>query len=181
MGELPIITLERLVLRPFTLDDAKLIQKYAGDKEIAKMTLNIPHPYEDGMAEEWINTHFDDYNNGKSLTLAITNKKEKYLIGAIGLRLNKKYEHAELGYWIGKKYWNNGYCTEAAKGIIKYGFNEMNLNRIYASHLKKNPASGRVMEKVGMKYEGLFREHVKKWGDFQDLVYNGIIKKDHID
>ena len=180
MKKLPTIELKRIVLRPFTLDDAKVVQELAGDKEVAKTTLNVPHPYEDGMAEEWIKKHEKEFKNGNLVTLAITHKKEGYLIGTINIKLNQKFENGELGYWVGKKYWNNGYCTEAAKGMLKYGFGELKLNRIYAAHLKKNPASGEVMKKVGMKYEGVLREYVKKWGEFEDLVYYGILKKEYI-
>lgn len=180
MTKMPTIKLERLYLRPFTLDDSKTVQKLAGDKEVAKKTLDIPYPYEDGIAEKWINTHDEEYTNNKSLTLAIIHIKGEDLIGAIGLKLNNKDENGELGYWVGREYWNDGYCTEAAKGIVKYGFEEMKLNRIYANHLKKNPASGKVMEKIGMKYEGLFRKHVKNRGEFEDLVYYGILKEEYL-
>ena len=63
--------------------------------------------------------------------------------------------------------------------MLKYGFEKMNLNRIYACHLGKNPASGKVMEKIGMKYEGLLRKHVKKWGKYEDLLYYGLLKKEY--
>lgn len=179
MKTLPTIQLERLTLRPFRLDDAKVVQELAGDTYIAEMTLYIPHPYEDGLAEEWIRTHFDNFNEDRSLELAIVHKEEKYLIGAICIGCNKKFDHGELAYWIGRKYKNNGYCTEAAKGIVKYAFEEMNLNRIYARYLGKNPASGKVMEKLGMKYEGLLRQHVRKWGEYEDLVHYGLLKNEY--
>ena len=164
---MPYIETERLRLRPFNLEDSKEVQRLAGDIEIAKTTLNIPHPYEDGMAEDWISRHAEAYGKGISLTLAITDKEEKYLIGAIGLIINKEHNRAELGYWIGKPYWNKGYCTEAAKA----------LNKICATHLKRNPASGKVMQKIGMEQEGVFKEHVKKWGKYEDLVYYGMVRK----
>lgn len=78
MVKLPYIETERLILRPFNLEDAKKVQGLAGDIEIAKTTLHIPHPYEDGMAEEWISRHVEEYERGISLTLAITDKKEKH-------------------------------------------------------------------------------------------------------
>ena len=177
MIKLPCIETERLILRPFNLEDAKEVQRLAGDIEIAKTTLHIPHPYEDGMAEEWINRHVEAYERGVSLTLAITHKEEKYLIGAVGLIINKDHDRAELGYWIGKPYWNKGYCLEAAKALCDYGFQKIGLNKICASHLKRNPASGKVMQKIGMEQEGVFREHVKKWGKYEDLVYYGMVGK----
>jgi len=179
MKALPTIQLERLLLRPFSLDDAKVVQELAGDKYVAEMTLNIPYPYEDGMAEEWIKTHIDNFNEDRTLTLAIVHQEEKYLIGTISIGLNKKFAHGELAYWIGRKYKNKGYCTEAANGIVKYAFEEMKLNRIYARHLGKNPASGKVMKKIGMKYEGLLRQHVRKWGEYEDLVHYGLLKDEY--
>ncbi|MGN7356675.1 GNAT family N-acetyltransferase [Paenibacillus sp. SAF-054] len=151
----------------------------AGDKYIAEMTLNIPHPYEDGIAEQWIQTHQDHFREGRSIDLAIVHTEEQYLIGAISIGLNKSFDHGELGYWIGKAYKNKGYCTEAARGIMHYAFEEMNLHRIYARHLGKNPASGKVMEKLGMKYEGLLRQHIRKWDDYEDLVHYGLLKEEY--
>lgn len=173
---LPTLETKRLILRPFNIDDASEVQKLAGDREIAKTTLNIPYPYEDGMAEEWINTHQEAFKKGKIFTLAIVHKQENYLIGAIGLTINKEFEHGEIGYWIGKPYWGKGYCTEATNDVLNYGFNKLELNRIFARHMKNNPASGRVMQKVGMKLEGTLKQHVKKWGEFQDILYYGILK-----
>jgi len=180
MKQLPTIELERLLLRPFRLDDAKIVQELAGDKYIAEMTLYIPHPYEDGMAEQWIDTHAVNFDGNRSLELAIVHKEDQYVIGAICIGLNPKFEHGELAYWIGKAHKNNGYCTEAAKGIVKYAFEEMNVNRVYARLLGKNPASKRVMEKLGMKYEGTLRQHVKKWGEYEDLIYYGLLKDEYL-
>jgi ribosomal-protein-alanine N-acetyltransferase len=106
------------------------------------------------MAEEWISTHQEKFERGELVNFAIVLRNDDMLIGAIGLVINQQHENAELGYWIGKPYWGNGYCTEAAKAVLHYGFTVLGLNRIYASHMSRNPASGRVMEKIGMKYEG---------------------------
>jgi ribosomal-protein-alanine N-acetyltransferase len=97
----------------------------------------------------------------------------------MGLVINQKHESAELGYWIGKPYWGNGYGTEAAKAVLHYGFTVLGLNRIYATHMSRNPASGRVMEKIGMKYEGCSRQHVKKWDVFEDLKMYAILKSEY--
>ncbi len=179
MSKAPILETRRLILRPFNLDDAKDVQRLAGDKEIAEVTLNIPHPYEDGMAEGWISTHEKAHNEGNSLTYAIVHREGKYLIGCISLMINRDDNKAEIGYWIGKAYWDNGYCSEAASKLIDYGFKEIELNRIYGRHLKKNPASGKVMEKLGMKYEGCLRQHIKKWEEYQDIVHLGILKDEY--
>lgn len=180
MQKLPVLTSERVILRPFLQSDGKRVQELAGAKEIASTTLNIPHPYKDGLAEEWIRGHEKDFLNDKSIALAICLKDTEVLIGAIGLIIYRSDSRGSLGYWIGNKFWNNGYCTEAAKVMMKYGFEQMNLHRIYATHLSHNSASGRVMQKLGMKYEGVLRHHVNKWGRFYDLVYFGILKSEYL-
>ncbi len=176
MSNRPTLSTERLILRPFHLGDAPRVQELAGEKAIASTTLNIPHPYEDGMAEDWIETHAEAFEKGESVTFAIVLKQENALIGAVGLDVNAAHDRAELGYWIGVPYWNNGYASEAARAVLEYGFVERKLNRIYASHLTRNPASGRVMRKIGMTHEASFREHVKKWGEFEDLEMYGILR-----
>ena len=101
------------------------------------------------------------------------------LLGNITLRINQSDEHGELGYWIGKPYWNMGYATEATQAVIRYGFEVLGLQRIFAGHFTRNPASGRVMQKAGMTYKGCFRKHHKKWDVFEDLAYYGIIRGDY--
>jgi len=180
MDERPTIQTNRLLLRPFSLDDAPVVQKLAGERDIASTTLNIPHPYEDGMAEEWISTHQARYVKGASVVFAIVLRADESLIGAMGLEISKDNDRAELGYWIGKQYWNLGYCTEAAHAVIHYGFERLELARIHASHLKRNPASGRVLQKAGMSLEGRLRGHVKKWGKYEDLEVYGILKGERV-
>lgn len=172
------IETERLILRRFNLSDAPEVQRLAGDPQIADTTLNIPHPYEDGMAEEWITNHLKQIEEGKLSNMAITLKDSGQLIGAIGLHINPKFNHAELGYWVGVPYWNKGYCTEAAKAMLKHGFEDLGLHRIFAHYFTTNPSSGKVMEKIGMKYEGLLRQHACKDDTFFDLKHYGILKSD---
>ncbi len=179
MAERPTIETERLILRPFTMDDAPEVQRLAGEWDIASTTGNIPHPYEDGMAEEWIGTHQERFDKGELVNFAITHREEGFLIGAVGLGTNKQDESAGLGYWIGKPYWNNGYCTEAARIVLQHGFEVVGLNRIYATHFSRNPASGRVMQKIGMRHEGCLRQHFKKWGSFEDMEYYGILRSEY--
>jgi RimJ/RimL family protein N-acetyltransferase len=173
----PKIETNRLHLRSFSLDDAHDVKQLAGERDIAAFVLPIPHPYELPMAEEWIGQQEERYQRGEEVTYAITLTSGP-LIGSISLRVNREHEHAELGYWIGKPYWGHGYATEAAKACIQYGFLVLNLNRIYARHMKRNSGSGRVMEKVGMKYEGCLRQHIKKWGKFEDIVVYSILKNE---
>jgi RimJ/RimL family protein N-acetyltransferase len=174
----PILETNRLILRPFNLNDAKTAQTLAGDKQIAATTLTIPHPYEDGMAEYWINTHIVMYNEGKSVIYAITLKETDELVGAISLANIVENHQAELGYWVGVPYWNKGYCTEAGKTLLRYGFVDRGLNRVHARYLSRNPSSGRVLEKLGMVHEGTRKQHILKWGEYEDLEMMGVLKSD---
>jgi RimJ/RimL family protein N-acetyltransferase len=180
MKQRPTLETERLLLRPFELSDAKDVQRLAGDRAIADTTLNIPHPYEDGMAEEWISTHQAKFEAGELCNFAIVLRGTGELLGAMGLAIAARFERAVLGYWIGKPYWNNGYCTEAGRAVFHYGFSTLKLNRIHASHLTRNPASGRVMQKLGMVHEGRERQHVKKWDRFEDLELYGLLRDEWI-
>ena len=176
MQERPTIETNRLILRPFTPADAPEVQWLAGDKDIAATTQNVPHPYEDGMAERWIETHQGSFERGDLVNFAITLRYDNSLIGAIGLRINQPDDNAELGYWIGKPYWNMGYCTEAAEAVVHHAFAVLALHRVYAQHFKSNAASGRVMQKIGMSYEGYLKQHVKKWGVFEDMENYGLLR-----
>jgi [ribosomal protein S5]-alanine N-acetyltransferase len=96
-------------------------------------------------------------------------------VGAVGLRINPEHRHAEIGYWIGRPYWGHGYASEAATVVVGYGFEQLGLNRIFAKHFATNPASGRVMQKIGMRYEGRNRGHILKWGEFLDDEVYGVL------
>ena len=176
MKQIPEIETERLSLRPFSIDDAAEVRRLAGDRAIADTTLAIPHPYEEGMAEQWIATHSDEFEKDQGVTWAIARRNDSALVGAISLMGMRKGHQAELGYWIGKPYWNCGYCTEAVRAVVRYAFLELGLIRIHACHFSRNPASGRVMLKVGMQHEGCRRQHVVKWGKAEDLELYGILK-----
>jgi RimJ/RimL family protein N-acetyltransferase len=175
---LPTLNTDRLILRPFTHGDGPQVQELAGDRAIAEMTANIPHPYEEGVAEEWIATHQKAFENKQSLTLAITRKNHDKIIGAIGLEINTNHHYAELGYWIGKPYWNQGYCTEAAREVVSYGFEKLKLNRIQSRNMLKNPASARVMEKIGMRREGILRQSLYRFGSFEDYAISSILREE---
>lgn len=172
----PTLATERLILRPFTLDDAPDVQRWAGDRDIAASTLRIPHPYQDGLAEAWIDSHPQAFKEGKAVHFAIVARETQQLCGAVGLGLDIVSINAELGYWIGKPFWGQGYCTEAAKAAVRYGFAALKLHRIYANHFTRNPASGRVMQKLGMMHEGCLRQHTWKWGNFEDVEQYGLLK-----
>jgi RimJ/RimL family protein N-acetyltransferase len=149
MMQVPTITTDRLILRPFHIQDAADVQRLAGDWSIADTTLNVPHPYEDGMAEEWIATHQPRFDARELVTFAITLRNDEQLAGALSLKISGQFDMAELGYWIARDFWNRGFCTEAAIAAIHYGFDVLGLNRIHANHLASSVYSRRFTRESG--------------------------------
>ena len=172
--EQSLLETPRLRLRPFALADAADVQRLAGAPELADTTLNLPHPYGDGVAETWIGGHAARFAEGGGVNYAITLRADGALMGSISLIVTRRHRRAELGYWLGLPYWGRGYMTEAAGALVARGFALLDLYKIEASHMTRNPASGRVMEKIGMAREGLLRAHAFKNGVFEDLAVYGI-------
>jgi [ribosomal protein S5]-alanine N-acetyltransferase len=172
---LPSLETEQLVLRPYALADAPSVQRMCGDPAIADTTLAIPHPYPDGAAEKWISTHAESFWQGSEVVLAITLKPDGQVVGSMAISINKNHQRGELGYMVAKEHWNRGYCTEASRALMSYGFSALGLNRIQAMHFPRNSASGRVMQKLGMTREGLLRQYVSNRGTFEDLVLYSIL------
>ena len=173
--EQPILETARLILRPFTPADAPDVQRLAGAPEVADTTLNLPHPYGDGVAAEWIGGHPARFAAGEGVNYAMTLRDGGTLIGSISLIATRRHRRAELGYWLGVPYWGQGYTTEAAGALAAQGFSLLDLHKITAAHFARNPASGRVMEKIGMTREGLMRGQTLKNGVFEDLVVYGLL------
>ena len=170
---------DNLILRLFAIDDAKRVRELAGDYDIAKTTLHIPYPYPEDAAETWIKRTHEAAEKGSLYAFAVVRELDSELLGAISLGIVPEYKRAELAYWMGKPYWGHGYTTEAASRLVKFGFEELDLNRIYAFAFSTNPASSRVMQKIGMTYEGTLVQHVRKRDEYYDLVAYGILIQIH--
>jgi RimJ/RimL family protein N-acetyltransferase len=180
----------RLLLRPFAHEDIPTIARLAGTREVSSMTANIPHPYTERDARDFLARASDEFQSGQSMTFAICVSPAgevspardvsatRELIGAVGLILAPAHHRAELGYWIGVPFWGNGFATEAAGAVVAFGFETLGLHRIYAFRFAENVASGRVLTKIGMRHEGRSREHVKKWDRFIDLENYGLLRSE---
>ncbi|HXP59411.1 MAG TPA: GNAT family N-acetyltransferase [Dongiaceae bacterium] len=179
MIEPPTLETERLVLRPLTPEDGATVARLAGSREIADTTISIPHPYSEKQARAWIAARTSQSSTGKEMVFGVAIRQDAQLIGAVGLReMDTEHAQAEMGFWIGVPSWGRGYATEAARRVVRYAFEDLKLNRVYAHHMVRNPASGRVLEKLGMKREGLLRQRVRKWGVFEDVVLLAILHDD---
>ncbi|MBV8376817.1 MAG: GNAT family N-acetyltransferase [Verrucomicrobia bacterium] len=168
------IRTERLILRPFALTDVPQVKALAADRRIFETTLSVPCPYEDDVVEAWIATHQRCFYEGLGVVFAICLTSGP-LIGAVSLSADGLFNRAELGYWIGVAYWNRGYCTEAAKVVIEYGFKVLSCHKIAARHFAGNFSSGRVLEKIGMNREGVLRDEVMKDGKYLTVELYGMM------
>jgi len=173
---LPTLNTERLLLRPYRLADIPDLIRLAGAREVAATTLRIPHPYREQDAVDFLASSQAEVAIGACARFAITLRATGEFCGGIGLRIEPAHHNAELGYWLGVPYWDKGYATEAARAVLQYGFETLSLHRVYASHVEQNPASGKVLRKIGMQREGLLRGHICKWDQFHDLEFYGILK-----
>lgn len=179
MPEMRHLETERLVLRPLAPGDAAAIVRLAGDWRVAAPIATIPHPYSPDMAREFIRGAQQKARQGSEFAFALTQGPERELIGVISLRPRQGYS-AEVGYWIGVPFWGQGYMTEALRAIIRHSFCDLGLQRVHAWHIGGNPASGRVMQKAGMRYEARLRQHVLHRGEAEDQVIYGLLRDEYL-
>ena len=178
MDKFPEIETNRLLLRKLSFEDIPKIIEYAGNKKVAEATLNIPHPYKEEDAIFWLNSANTGFKKKIQYTFAIRTKINNEFIGGIGLKININFKRGVLGYWIAEPFWNKGFATESVGGILKFGFNKIKLNKIYATHFFENPASGRVMIKNGMIKEGELKDHTKKGDLLKSLIQYRLTNKE---
>lgn len=173
-----VMETDRLVLRPLREDDAPALAALAADYEVAAGVLTMPHPYSLSDAEAFIDKAKPYLHDSErpDHVFAVTLKPDGVLIGVIGLHEARPYRRAEMGYWIGRPYWNNGYASEAARRLLDYGFGALGLNRIHAACYTSNPGSARVMEKMGMTLEGTLRQQYIRFGTIRDVHVYGILR-----
>lgn len=177
MTAIVTIGTKQLRLRPFQTTDAEAVHRLAGSQDVAAGTF-LPHPMDRQAAQDWVTERLNDQAAGTGVTFAITLLENGELIGSIGMELMLVHEQGRLTYWLGRDYWNQGYGTEAVMALVEYGFNSLKLHRIYAPHFHTNPASGRVLQKVGMTHEGRLREHYLRFGQRVDVELYGMVRQE---
>lgn len=183
----PTLQTPRLSLRPLRADDAPTLLRELSDVEVARETLNIPHPYSMARAEEFLADIPKRFEAGRGVVWAIVERAPDArvadaaageLVGAVGLNLTRAHRRAELGYWIAKSRWGQGIATEASRAVMAYGFDTLGLHRIDAHHFVENPASGAVMRKLRMQREGRLRAMVWRDGVPRDLELYAVLATD---
>jgi ribosomal-protein-alanine N-acetyltransferase len=165
----PILTTSRLRLRAFATADIPHLVTLANNYEVASKTLNIPHPYTEADAHHWLHLTQQGFAQQTAYSFALELLATGEFIGGMGLTVERRFDRAEVGYWLGRPYWGLGLATEALGAVLHIGFEVLKLNKLYATHIATNLASGRVMQKNGMVKEGELVQHTKRDGQYHDL------------
>lgn len=179
-SEVPVIETERLVLRKLERGDAADLFEYASDPAVPRF---MPWEAHNTIEEtnEFITFILEAYEKQQKLTWAIELKTTGKMIGTIDfIKWLPKHGRAEIAYALSRKYWGKAYMPEAAKALVAFGFNNMELNKVEASILLENSQSRSVLEKIGMSFEGVARQHFKLKDEFVDLAMYSLLKSEYL-
>lgn len=166
------LSTERLVLDAFAPGDAAQIKTLAGDRDVSRMTAEIPHPYPIEAAHSWLATHAENKRRGTHATWAVRPGAAEPIIGCIGLVIAPADSVATLGYWLGKPYWKHGYTSEGCRAIMRWA-HQVGIARVAATCLADNTASSRLLRGLGLAEEGRLRGHIVRDGHREDLLWFG--------
>ncbi|MFZ0790767.1 MAG: GNAT family protein [Chromatiaceae bacterium] len=173
------VATKRLILRPIDLSDCARIRATAGQREVADTMISIPHPFSAGEAERYVRTRIGQMRRGRGLALGIRRPPESDLCGLVELRaVDREHALAELSFWLAVDARGRGYMGEAIGAVLCLAFQDLDLNRVYAYHMVRNPASGRLLARHHFRVEGVLRERVRKWGVFEDVVLQALLRDD---
>ncbi len=174
--ELPILATERVLLRPLVGTDAIGIYQYASDPDVTPFLQWETHQsMEDTL--EFLAKVLQTYDDGMPGTWGIEWKENNTIIGTIGFHhWRTLHDAVEIGYVIGKPYWGAGIMTEAVKAALGYLFNDLHMNRVEAICCVEHFASERVMQKVGMRMEGVMRNSYRIKGAYRDMKLYAILQ-----
>jgi ribosomal-protein-alanine N-acetyltransferase len=171
---LPIVT-ERLVLRRFTHDDIRDVLRFASQPSVARVTSKSIPATEEGVRKYIdLQNSYQPFEKEKVFELAIERKEDGEVMGLLGL-IRQDHGQGEMGWALGVEYRGQGYATEAARALMDYGFTSLGLHRIHADTGTDNVASWRIMERLGMRREGLLRGAVYEDGKWVDRYVYGIL------
>ncbi len=179
-----ILRTPRLILRPLKDSDARSVAENINNLNISRWLLVVPHPYSlkdarvwiKGNKEKWQRKPVEDYVFGMDL------KSEHKIVGGIGIHNVDRYEGSgEVGYWLGERYWGQGYGSEALTAVVDFAFNRLKLRRLEAGVFDGNPSSGKLLEKLGFRLEGtkIKAKRCKATGEIHDEHIYGLLREEY--
>ncbi len=167
---------QRLTIRPFQAGDAPAMHRLVNDWEVAKYLARVPFPYPRDLADEWIASTWPRIEAGDAWDLAIIGEEagKDVLVGCIALTMQRGSRQAELGYWVGRKFWGHGVAPEAAGRLLNWAFANLPLDSVVASALEENKRSGKVLLRLGFRETGQgVREFVCRGGPMPVRLFAG--------
>ncbi len=173
----PTITTARLTLRAPEMRDADAWEAICRPIEVARGTLRMPHPYPKGGAADWFNLNREARVRGERCSFLMLDRDDT-IVGMASLDIAPEHRHAELGYTVAMDHWGKGYATEAARAVVDFGFQSLDLVRIHAGYYLSNPASGRVLEKLGFVHEGTRPKFYLRLGEWMDLALMRLLREE---
>lgn len=160
------------------MSDAKSVARHVNDKSIIRFLSNLPYPYTEKDAKDWLKKKATEYKLKKPAGIVFAIEIDSEAVGSIGLHDVVHKHKAELGYWLGKKFWGRGIMTDAVKRVSEFGFKNFKLRRIYAKVYLSNRGLVRVLEKNGFKLEGIAKKEARKDGKFIDAYIFARVRRD---
>ena len=177
-SNIPVLESERLIMREMRVGDCFDMFEYAKNREVTKFLTWSPH-YDVEYTKAYLHNLKNHYKMGMFYDWALILKEENKMIGTCGFtRFNLASDLAEIGYVINPAYRGKGIAAEAAGKVLEFGFYKLGLNRIEARYMAGNDASRRVMEKLGMSFEGVAREAICVNGSYKDVGTCAILKSE---
>lgn len=170
---------KRVLIRKLRIEDSDPIFLLVNDPEVVRWTTRIPHPYPEDAAAEFICNCQGQWQKGEAFVFAQILMQSGEFLGVIGLsNVARTHGCAELGFWTGRPYWNNGFATEAVSLVLRFAFDDLGLHRVYASTFEKNAGSRKVLEKNRFSLEGIMREAVVRYDQRHNFLNYGILSRE---
>ena len=180
-SKIPVLQTERLILRKITRADLMDVYEYASDPLVSKYLLWNPHS-DLSYTSQYLKLIEHNYKKQNFFDWGVTLADSKKMIGTCGFTsFDIKNNMAEIGYVLNRKYWGRGIAVEAAKKVIDFGFNTLDLHRIEVNFIPSNASSRRVAEKCGMHYEGVLKERIWVKGEYKDIEVYSITRSSRFD
>lgn len=177
---LPVLKTSRLVLTPLAQLHLNRFMTVASERTIADTTISVPYPLTEFGARALTDRAVAEGVEGRGAHFAVAIRPdEDTLVGYVAIKpIDREHDKGELSFWLEERHGGQGYTTEAAHATVAFGFGELQLNRICAYHMARNPASGRVLTKLGFRQEGLLRQGARKWGIYEDALLWARLRQD---
>ncbi len=167
-------------LRMWKASDAETLYRLINDKAVVKYLFGVPNPYSRELADKYIRRCRREWRNNREFQYAVVLSAKDTFIGGIGIkRVDFTHGCGEIGFWLGRNYWGQGYGSEALSLLAGIAFGDLKLHRVYAHTMGDNIASQRVFEQNGFVREGAWREALKRKSRRQDIVHFGLLRREY--